>query len=339
MAVGFDLEHSRIAGDPVATNISARPDPWDVKAFVNLRGDLTYVGSAALSHAVLLGRGRASTVWIRDEREYDNPRYSPDGKRVAISITAGGHADIWIYNIASGSFERLTTVGADNSRPEWTRDGRHVLFRSSRAGASAIWWQMVDGSAPAERLTPEMQMPVQEAVLSPDDKTLMYRVDSPNRARDIYVMSLTGDRTPREFLATEFDELGPRFSPDGRWVTYVSNESGRDEVYVRPFPGAGGRVLISAGVGGEPVWSRDGRQIYYRTLDDIMVASLTFSPGPSVIRRDTVFTGVFVSNRFHAAYDVAPDGRLLLLEPSQKEVQPTIVLNWRRVLETRFGAR
>jgi serine/threonine-protein kinase len=122
-------------------------------------------------------------------------------------------------------------------------------------------------------------------------------------------------------------------------MAYVSAESGQDEVYVRPFPGPGGRTLVSANGGREPLWSRDGRAIFYSSNDARIAASVTLSPSPLVSRRDTVATGHYASMRFHPLYDIAPDGRhLLVLEPSQQDVAVTVILNWGKALAARLGA-
>lgn len=178
-------------------------------------------------------------------------------------------------------------------------------------------------------------------MISPDGSELLYRVDDTRRARDIYVVSLAGgDRESRPFLTTDFDEFAPRFSPNGEWVAYVSNESGRDEVYVRQFPGPGGRVMISDGGGEEPLWSRDGTRIFYRGLDVVVAASVSFRGEPLVTARDTVARGSFLANRFHPMYDLAPDEkRLLMLQGAGSPLQLTVVLNWARALSARLAAR
>ena len=170
----------------------------------------------------------------------------------------------------------------------------------------------------------------------------MYRVDDPVRARDIYAVPLEGnDRTPRPVVATEFDELAPRLSPDGKWIAYVSNESGRYDVYVRPFPNPGGRVVVSSGGGEEPLWSRDGRQIFYRSPSAIIIAAtVSLSANPEVVARDTIMADDFLANPFHPMYDVTPDGkRLLLLEGDANQRQLTVILNWTRSLEARLATK
>ena len=154
-------------------------------------------------------------------------------------------------------------------------------------------------------------------MLTPDGKTVVFRVDTPNRLRDILSVPISGDKTVTSVLATDADELSPRISPDGKWMTYVSGESGQDEVYVRPFPGAGGRTLVSSSGGREPIWSRDGRSIVYSSGGAHVAAAITLTAAPVVTRRDTVATGSYASAI--SSYDIAPDGKHLPCRARQKE--------------------
>ena len=177
-----------------------------------------------------------------------------------------------------------------------------------------------------------------EGVVTPDGKTLVYRVDRPPPAlRDIMAIQIGGAKRPVAILATEFDELTPRVSPDGTWMAYLSTESGRDEVYVRSFPNGGGRTLVSTDGGREPLWSRDGKLIFYRRDEVIFRATMALGSEALVTRRDTVVKGTYATTRFHPQYDVAPDGRLLVLESVERGMSATIVLNWGGALLARLG--
>ena len=341
-AVPYNLRQHRVAGARVATNETTQSDQYGPKASLSVHGDLVYPGAAELARPVLVDASGATRVLIGDERVYGSPRFSPDGSLIALSIAEGSHSDIWIYHVASGSRERLTTEGTDNTRPEWSPDGRRVLYRSNQGPQTAIWWKPVDQSGRAEQLSPQLNLPVHEGVLTADGHTLIYRVDTPDSARNVYAMSLIGDRTPRPVLATLFDEYTARPSPgDAKWLVYVSNESSRSEVYVRPFPGPGGRTQISDGGGQEPLWSADGRRVYYRTPQALMVATLSMrGDNVSVVKRDVVLQGDYLINRFHPQYDVAPNGRsFLMINPSNPDVQLTVVLNWIAGLKERLHRR
>jgi eukaryotic-like serine/threonine-protein kinase len=192
-------------------------------------------------------------------------------------------------------------------------------------------------SAEAAPLLSGDRIDVFEGVLSPDARYLVYQVDT--GGADIYYRAVTGDSAPRPIAnsAAAIENM-PRVSPDGRWITFVTNESGRDEVVVQPFPGPGGRVQVSAGGGTEPVWSRDGRRLFYRGSGKLMAAEIRAAPSFSVIARDTVFADpyVFATNP-HANYDVFPDGtHFVFLEPDHSS-QMVVVSNWGTVLRARMA--
>ena len=339
MALPFDLRRHAVRGDPVSTGERAQMDVYGPKASLSPSGDLVYRGGSTNARMVLVGKSTGATPIISGRGDFSHPRYSPDGRRLAYGLFDGTRTDIWVYTLASAGFERLTNDGSDNDRPEWSPDGRFIFYRSNRSGRQAIWRQRADGSGTAERMSPPIEVPAHEAVVTPNGGTLVYRVDDPQRTRDIYTVPLEGnDRAPRPLMTTEFDELAPRLSPDGKWIAYVSNESGRHQVYVRSFPNPGGRVVISAGGGEEPLWSRDGRQIFYRSPNAIIAATVSRSGNPEVVARDTIVEDDFLSNHFHPMYDVAPDGkRLLLLEGDESQRQLTVILNWTRWLEARLA--
>ena len=298
------------------------------RAALSATGALISASGATGSRLIFFASGQPKT--LLDMGNYAQPRFSADGARVTLSIGgAEQKPDIYVLTLASGTLDRLTTDGTSD-RPEWSPDGARILFRS-RLAVPVLKWKAVDGSGQAEQLSPAAErLPAQEGVLSPDGATLLYRVDRVNSSRDIFAANMTGDRTPRVFLNTEFDELTPRFSPDGRWVTYVSNESGHDEVYVRPYPGPGGRTLVSNGGGSEPLWARDGRRVFYRAGSAVVAATISMAgAGVTVAARDTILRGNFISNRLHPEYDISPDGKSpLMLQRADSTMHLMISLNW-----------
>ncbi len=167
------------------------------------------------------------------------------------------------------TFTRLTFEGA-NFIAIWTPDGKRLTFGSTRAGGSVnLYWKPADGSGTAERLTTSENVQVLNS-WSPDGQMLAFQASG-----GIWVFPLEGERKPRPFLQTPFYDGGARFSPDGRWLAYVSDESGRFEIYVQPFPGPGGKWQISNGGGIEPVWAKNGRELFYRNGDRMMDVEIT----------------------------------------------------------------
>lgn len=177
-----------------------------------------------------------------------------------------------------------------------------------------------------------------EAVISPDSRFIAYQVDT--EGADLYYRGLTGDTTPKEIATTRATgETMPRISPDGRWIAFVTDESGINQVVVQPFPGPGGRTQVSANGGTEPVWSRDGRRLFYRGEGKLMAAVVQTDPTFAVVARDTVFTDRYLSaTNPHSNYDVMPNGDRFVMLESAGEGQLTVVVNWRSALRARMAA-
>ncbi|MGE5717438.1 MAG: TolB family protein, partial [Acidobacteriota bacterium] len=277
---------------------------------------------------------------------------SPDGGQLAtITVDKGEKTALLIGDFARGTLSRSTADG-NLQGLAWAPDGKRVAFAFSPGGRSMehVYWQSADGSTPPERLTDET--PGQQEFpfsFSPDGSLLLLGVGNFSATTptffgwDIFVLPLSGDRKLRPFLQTKFLEEHARFSPDGRWVAYRSNESGRWEVFVRPYPGPGGKWQISNEGGSEPRWSPNGRELYYRDGDKMMVAEVetksTFRAG----RPRMLFEGHYLGGRT-SSYDIAPDGtRFLMIKPDPDESGPAhvkVVLNWFEEVERRVpGAK
>ena len=196
---------------------------------------------------------------------YVTPRLSPNGRRLLVGV-ADRSEHVWSYDMATGSLTQLTFDGA-NRAPIWTADGQRVTFASNRSGALNLFVAPADGSGAAERLTTSdfLQLP---GSWSPDGSVLAFMEQHPDSGRDIWLLGRDGRRAP--FANTPSEESAPRFSPDGRWIAYVSDESGQVEVYARPAAGGGTARRISSGGGREPVWRRDGGAMYYRAQDTLI---------------------------------------------------------------------
>jgi Tol biopolymer transport system component len=255
-----------------------------------------------------------------------------------VSIDAPDRRDIWLYELSSQTMTRFTSEGAANDRPEWTSDGRRVLYHSDRDVRSSIWARPADLSTAATRLVGGGRLDVFEAVTSPDMRNVVYQIDTVGA--DIYYHGLNGDTTPHS-VSNEIKavETMPRVSPDGRWVAFTTDESGQDEVVVQPFPEPGGRVQVSANGGSEPVWSRDGRKLFYRGDGHLMAARLATGPSFAVAARDTLFADVYQgAPNPHANYDVMPDGTHFVFLKAAAAGSMTVVLNWSSAMRARMHA-
>lgn len=335
MAVPFNARALTV-GTPIQVGDSLAVSSWNAAAGLSQSGAIVYQQGGSAGQLVRVNLHGDASVLVDSVRQYVHPRFSPDGRRLAFEVNVAGGSDIWTSDLAAKTMERLTTGGIDD-RPEWTPDGRRVLFTSSREAALATWWQPADGSAPATKLHAASD-PIREAVITPDGRGLVYRTDSPTNNRDIWMVPLTGTRTPVPLVVTVNDDKEPRVSPDSRWLAYVSNESGREEVYVRPLAAVGGRVLVSTNGAGEPLWAPDSRRVFYRTGNRVMEATLATAPTMSVTARRVVFAGAYASDIYHPDYDVAPDGAsFVMVRPVESSRRVVIVVNWARELRRRMA--
>jgi Tol biopolymer transport system component/tRNA A-37 threonylcarbamoyl transferase component Bud32 len=340
MGAPVDAARRRVLGPPVqlVDNVAFNVGTGIARAAMSSR-TLFYQSESQLSQVVVAGPGAASRILLADRRDYAFPRLSPDGRTLAITIGAGGRRDIWLDDLGSGTLTRLTTEGSSNERPEWSPDGRRVLYRTDRDTRTAIWWRPADLSAGSVPLVSGSRIDVFEAVLSPEASRVAYQLDT--LGADIYYRSLTGDTASRPVAAspTAIENM-PRISPDGRSIAFVTDESGRNEVVVQPFPGPGGRVQVSVSGGTEPVWSRDGRRLFYRGDGYLMAARLRPGPSFGVAARDTVLRDgyVFAGNP-HANYDVMPDGEHFVMLQGAATGEMIVVSNWAAVLQGRMAAR
>jgi Tol biopolymer transport system component len=261
---------------------------------------------------------------------------SPDGRRLAISTLEASRNVLWMKELDAGPLTQLSFDGTINYRPAWRPDGRSISFTSDFKNLVSYLYQMrADGSDKPERVLPNDTLQVDEAVWSRDGRWVVYRTGVTGGVRDIYARALSGDTTRITVSAGPADEYMPTLSPDGRWIAYVSVESGRQEVYVRPFPETSrARWQVSAG-GSNPAWSHSGRELFYVDRADSLVAvSVTgtteFQTGP---RRALFNTRPFLLLPFHRVFDVFPDDQsfLMLKRPNTSSSEAnrlTVVLNW-----------
>ena len=309
---------------------------WDTPAALSASGSLLYQHGGTSSQIVNVDLHGAARVLIDSVQAYMHPRLSPDGRRLAIEVQGAASADIWIADLVDHTNALLTREGYNN-RPEWSPDGRRVLYTSSREPRNALWTQPADGSGNATMLL-HVASPIREGVFTLDGRSVLYRVDSPDSNRDVFQLPLSGAQQPIPILATINDEKQPRPSPDSRWLAYVSNESGREEVYVRPLAQTGGRVPVSTSGGGEPLWSPDGKRLYYRSGTGLFAATIVTTPALAVAGRQLLFTGSFATDEYHPNYDVTPDGRgFVMLRPVEENRRLVVALNWSDELRERAG--
>ncbi|MBL0170361.1 MAG: serine/threonine-protein kinase [Gemmatimonadaceae bacterium] len=259
-------------------------------------------------------------------RPFRRPKPSPDGQRIVVELLGATALDteLWMFDRRASTLQRLTFGGGKDA--VWTADGARVVYsRTDSLGDLDLYWQLADGSGSAERLLARPG-PQNALAATPDGSGIIFDDRPQGGTTDILLLPLAGDRTPRPILATEFTERLPAMSPDGQWMTYTSNESGRVEVYVRPFPGPGAKVQISVAGGEQPTWSPSGREIFYRDDTKMLAAAVQLAPTFAVTARTPLFTDSFLRSGT-LDYDVLPAGGFVMLQPSAAS-QLMVITNW-----------
>ncbi len=312
----FDLKRLEVVGEAVPVLEDLLVNAGFAQLSWSPSGTLVYVrgsGSTAENTLMRVSRdGIATPVDSAWHGPLASLALSPDGRRVAVSSGAAtGALNIWVKQLDRGPFTRLTFGGQDR-RPTWSPDGKLVAFVRDTAGNSIVVAHPADGSGPDRRLA-RLDRRVQEIEWSRDGKWLVLRTDNGQAgAGDIVGVRTSGDTTPVPLVSSPYTELQPALSRDGRWLAYTSNESGTNEVYVRPFPNTGGaRWQVSNGGGDEPQWSADGREIFF--LDPrsrLIAADVRAGPAFAVAGQRPLFSALaFFHEGFHQSYDVSADGR------------------------------
>ncbi len=359
-AVPFDLDDLALAGDPVSFFGGVRTRAFGAADLAfSLNGSVAYVPGGNTTAG-----NRGEPLWLERRDGSTEPvdadwtitptlgvggglAISPDGLLLAIAHTEAT-TDIWVKRLPTGPLSRLTFEGQSNLRPVWAPGGRDLVYVSNRTGRNALWQQRADGSGSA-RLLLEDELDISEGLWSPDGTWLIYSTfELAEFGQDIYGIRPGVDSVPRPLVVTDFQESGPTLSPDGRWLAYRSNESGRNEVYVRPFPNTDdGRWQVSRAGGAEPLWSHSGRELFYIDGAGSLVAvTVVADPNFSTGQETTLFDG---SNPrwidpIYRYYDVtADDQRFVMVRTAglaggTSQSQVVIIDNWFTELREKMRA-
>jgi Tol biopolymer transport system component len=341
MAVPFDLERRRVTGTPVLVEDSIRVRGGlgganHDEASLTHTGGLAYLQGNERRRLMLVDRDGIARPAVDDELEYLSARISPDERRVALQILTGARSDLWTLDIAAGTLTPVTTNGAVRN-PSWSPDGTRLLAASTEGGPAAFWWYPTDGSGSPQQAGTPRHNPWNIS-LTPDGRTVVFNAIS-NGTFNLEALALDSTRASRELAASPTGaESWGKVSPDGRWLAYQSNESGRAEVYVRPFGEEGGRIQLSTRGGTHPRWGRGGRELYHWEGERMVALSLAWDPGPRVVSRTPLFArGAYVED-----YDVTADGtRFVMIEGRRGGLSLVVIPNWRTELRrlTRGGSQ
>jgi serine/threonine-protein kinase len=316
-------------------------------------GSLAYIPGGTTTDfsrvLVLADRSGAPRVLPLPVAGYDIPRFSPDGKHIAVGIRAAREFNIWIYDLEGSTSIRRLTFGGRNQGPAWTPDGKRIVFRSDRDG-EGLYWQAADGNGVAERLSTAEKDTYQSPLgWTPDGKTLAFYVSAPTGGGSVWTLNLDGDRKPKPLVVSSTVLSNVRrisFSPDGQWIAYSSNEESNFSVYVQPYPPTGAKYKISTKGGGDsPLWSHDGKQLVFSSGTGLKFVDVQTKPGFSSGEPKPL--PITIENTQGRPYDVTQDGKTFLVMQRPAEtgssekagLQINVVLNWFRELQERVPVK
>ncbi|MCI0617337.1 hypothetical protein L0244_30550, partial [bacterium] len=336
MVQRFDPKTFALKGSaaPIAEQLAIHPDMAGFAAFsVSDNGVLAYRSESNISQLLLVDRSNRHLKEVGAPGYYFAQSLSPDATRVAVTIQdiQTHNGEIWIFNLIRGVPTRFTFDPADDQTPFWSPDGKQIVFGSDRAGGTMNLFLQNADSTKGEKLLLKSDVLNHPSDWSSDGRFILYNRLDPVNKFDVWVLPLFGDRVPFAFLATPFGEWGARFSPDVHWIAYTSNETGRPQVYIRPFTGAGEAIQISVQGGKTPRWRNDGKELFFLALDGkIMSVQLNLgtpiqvSPPVALLEAGR---SIYTDNQ----YDVSPDGQRFLINrilDSKNSASVTVVLNW-----------
>jgi len=340
MAQRFDPNRLALEGEPrpVAENVTVLTGAAKAIFSTSQAGILVVqIGAPVVLGAQLEWVDRTGKLLgtLVDRAPFDEVCVSPDGRSVAVSaidLKAGTH-DLWICDVARNLKTRFTFEAGEELTPRWSPDGRWLAYVSGRSGKQSLYRKQVAGSGVEELLFASESVKIPSDV-SPDGKLLAFHDLGTETSFDIWILPLTGERKPFPFLKTNFSEGNAVFSPDGKWLAYSSNESGRFEVYVAPFPGPGRKWQVSAQGGAYPAWRQGGREILYQELQTNRVFSVPVAlrgDAPDFGKSTELFVATPPLAGIASRFDTTADGKkFLIIRPNQSRETGslTLVVNW-----------
>ena len=337
----FDPATASLASTPVPMLKRVQPDITNgsVQFAVSASGTIVYeAASSDPGNLVWVGRdGTESPVDTSMHGSFLSPSISPDGSQISLTLTAGPETQIWVKQLATGTFTRLTTDVTGADRSVWTPDGRRVAFLVTVDGVRTAFVRRADGSDNSHPVV-SSKPHLDEIAFDPQGRYILMRTEGGGAGtRHLLFMEAGRDTVPRVLVQSRFDHYAMALSPDGRWLAYVSEESGSAEVYVRPFPNAdSARVPISVGGGIEPVWSRDGTELFFRgPRGEMFSAPVTIGTHFTHATPKVLFTLQNINqDSYHRSYDVTPDGKRFVMVTSgnQEATSLNVIFNWRAEL-------
>jgi len=321
-AIAFDASARKVVGSPVtiAQRVGVTTAGSGAQFAVSESGTLVYLPApvdGAQSRMVRVSQTGQVEVLAAEPRLYSDPRVSRDGHLVAAHLQ-GDDNDVWVVSVERGTLTRLSFDQGEDETPVFSPDERMVAWSGSRADlVRGIFRRQSDGGG-SEELIWKLDLHTHLRDWTPDGKALIYESSDPKTSNDIWRLDLEGSPKATPLIQTLFNEHNSRLSSDGHWIAYASNESGRDEIYIQPYPQLGSRVTVTTNGGDQPVWSHDSRTLFFRSNGAVYAVDFVAAPQPQVSNLRSLFQDYFDNPQAgnHTGYDVFPDGRLLMLQSS-----------------------
>ncbi len=361
-AARFDVDRLEMIGSavPIIENVANNSASGGAELAFSDTGTLAFVPGRTLTAALPIlwvDRQKQFRPLRREPTVWSDPRFSPDGSRIATAVLDRGQLDVWIYDWTADRLQRQTAAAGNNDGPVWTPDGRRIVFASTRGRTtgSDLYWQRVDMSGQVQRLTDSETQKRAES-WHPDGKRLIY-TEINKSGTDLMLLPIDGDEAsgwrpgkPQPFLNGRFNEISAMFSPDGRWLAYETDETGRFEVYVTPFPGPGGRLQVSTRGGLWPTWSRTRSELLFTTLGEgIFVLPYRIEGGSFVPGKQELWVDIAVTQRgglHQRSLEMHPDGERFAVAPvvesdargDRGSNQVTLIFNFFEMLKGRLPA-
>jgi Tol biopolymer transport system component len=341
-AAPFDPERSRLTGPAVtlAQDIGATGQA-EAHVAVSGNGTLIYAPEEPRS-LVLLDRNGAPRLATESLASFHAPSFSPDGKRLALDLVNEDGRDVWVLDLSQGTMERVTFDRGHDAT--WTPDGRHLTYTTFKSGALGVYRVRPGSNAPAESLMASLSFN-HTGLWLPDGSALLTVASelTPGSMQDIALVKNAGRGPIEPVVATKFRENYPSLSPDGRWMAFVSDQTGDTRVYARPLTGEGDQVQVSQGTATEPVWSRDGAEIFYRSVSgdraELIAARVEMTPAFRVVSRQALFSvGEYLNSTPHANYDVSPDGKSFVMVRRNASSRIVVIQNFPELARRLGGA-
>jgi eukaryotic-like serine/threonine-protein kinase len=345
MAQRFNLRRLAPDGEakPVADHVAVNTDTWRGVLTASANGELVYQHGAASGGSQLLwydASGKQGELVLSETAAYSNPTLSPDASKLAFDLENNGVGDIWVVDLARHTKTRITFGPQYSGYPVWWPDGKSIVFNygSSSAGDS-LYRQKADGAGSKEKLLETPGIADIPFSVSPDGRYIAYMRRDPksNASFDIWALPMfpdnSGDKKPFPVVATNFTDVAPAFSPDGKWLAYSNDETGRQEVYIQPFPSGGGRWQVSTAGGTRPNWRKDGKELFFFNLLDQQMMGVDVSQKDASLQLGAphaLFKAITVGGP-GGPYTVSPDGKKFVMNtvlPQSISEPLTLITNW-----------